>query len=83
MARRPGRKSKEEKLQLLKEQLLKKKEQREKIDEEIKVLESKIAELEQYFLLQETDKLKAILQKKGISLDKLAEAIEQDRIQLD
>ncbi|NLX64866.1 MAG: hypothetical protein GX022_08870 [Clostridiaceae bacterium] len=82
MAKKAGRKSRAEKLEILKEELRKKISEKEKINNEIKEISSKIAEIEQFLLLQKAAKLKETLDKKGISIDDVTEAIESGNLNL-
>ena len=82
MAKKAGRKSRIEKLEILKEELRKKISEKEKICKEIKEISSKIAEIEQFLLLQKAAKLKETLDKKGISIDEVTKAIENGDLNL-
>jgi|GEM_PF-1684831 len=82
MAKKAGRKSRIEKLEILKEELRKKIAEKEKINNEIKEISSKIAEIEQFLLLQKAAKLKETLDKKGISIDEVTKAIESGDLNL-
>jgi len=82
MAKKAGRKSRAEKLEILKEELRKKISEKEKICKEIKEISSKIAEIEQFLLLQKAAKLKETLDKKGISIDEVTKAIENGDLNL-
>ncbi len=78
-----GRKTPEKKLDQLKVHLEKKTAQRAAMDEEIKVIRSQIQEIEHAILIKETNKLKATLSKKGMTLEELTEAVEAGNFQLD
>lgn len=77
-----GRKTRSEKLEILKVDLQKKLAERVKLNEKIKEISAQIAEIEQYFLLQEATKLKETLDKKGISIDDVTKAIESGQLNL-
>lgn len=77
-----GRKTRSEKLEILKVDLQKKLAERVKLNEKIKEISAQIAEIEQYFLLQEAAKLKKTLDKKGISIDDVTNAIESGQLNL-
>lgn len=77
-----GRKTRSEKLEILKVDLQKKLAERDKLNEKIKEISAQIAEIEQYFLLQEAAKLKKTLDKKGISIDDVTKAIESGQLNL-
>lgn len=77
-----GRKTRSEKLEILKVDLQKKLAERAKLNEKIKEISAQIAEIEQYFLLQEAAKLKETLDKKGISIDDVTKAIESGQLNL-
>lgn len=77
-----GRKTRSEKLEILKVDLQKKLAERDKLNEKIKEISAQIAEIEQYFLLQEATKLKETLDKKGISIDDVTKAIESGQLNL-
>lgn len=80
--RKGGRKTRSEKLEILKVDLQKKLAERVKLNEKIKEISAQIAEIEQYFLLQEATKLKETLDKKGISIDDVTKAIESGQLNL-
>lgn len=80
--RRGGRKTRSERLEILKNDLKKKLEDKDKLNEEIKEISAQIAEIEQYFLLQEAAKLKETLGKKGMSIDDVTKAIESGHLNL-
>jgi hypothetical protein len=80
--RRGGRKTRSERLEILKNDLKKKLEDKDKLNEEIKEISAQIAEIEQYFLLQEAAKLKETLGKKGMSIDDVTKAIESGLLNL-
>jgi len=80
--RKGGRKTRGEKLEILKVDLQKKLAERDKLNEEIKEISAQIAEIEQYFLLQKAAKLKETLDKKGISIDDVTNAIESGQLNL-
>lgn len=77
-----GRKTRSEKLEILKVDLQKKLAERDKLNEKIKEISAQITEIEQYFLLQEAAKLKKTLDKKGISIDDVTNAIESGQLNL-
>lgn len=77
-----GRKTRSEKLEILKVDLQKKLTERDKLNEEIKEISAQIEEIEKYFLLQEAAKLKETLDKKGISIDDVTKAIESGQLNL-
>lgn len=80
--RKGGRKTRSEKLEILKVDLKKKLEDKDKLNEEIKEISAQIAEIEQFFLLQEAAKLKETLDKKGMSIDDVTKAIESGHLNL-
>lgn len=80
--RKGGRKTRSEKLEILKVDLQKKLAERDKLNEKIKEISAQITEIEQYFLLQEAAKLKKTLDKKGISIDDVTNAIESGQLNL-
>lgn len=77
-----GRKTRSEKLEILKVDLQKKLAERDELNEKIKEISAQIAEIEQYFLLQKAAKLKETLDKKGISIDDVTKAIESGQLNL-
>jgi cell division protein FtsB len=77
-----GRKTRVEKLEVLKANLDKKTQQRAVIDMEIKTIKAEIEKIEQDLLLKETSKLKTTLSKMGLSFEDVAAAIESGEIQL-
>lgn len=77
-----GRKTRSEKLEILKVDLQKKLAERDKLNEKIKEISAQIAEIEQYFLLQKAAKLKETLDKKGVSIDDVTKAIESGQLNL-
>lgn len=78
-----GRKTREEKLEILKVNLEKKIKQRTALDEEIKGIKTEIQEMEHALLIKETSKLKAMLLKKGLTMEELTEAVEKGNFILD
>lgn len=80
--RRAGRKTRQEKLVSLRETLKKKQEQKLKIEEDIKKIQEQIEEIENYFLIQETTRIKKLLEKQGLSLEDLTKAVEEGAIQI-
>lgn len=77
-----GRKTRSEKLEILKVDLQKKLAERDKLNEKIKEISAQIAEIEQYFLLQKAAKLMETLDKKGVSIDDVTKAIESGQLNL-
>ena len=77
-----GRKNRTDKLEMLNKDLVKKQAARASLDLEIKDIESQIAEIEHYFLLQETSKLKETLGKRGLSIEDVTKAIENGQLNI-
>lgn len=82
MGAKGGRKTREEKLEILKASLKQKVSLKEKLNEEIREIEKQISEIEQYYLIQEATKLKEVLDKKGISIEDISKAIENGNLNI-
>lgn len=72
-----GRKTKEEQLEILKNERVKKIEEAQKIKEEIQTIDNKIEELQNQILLKEAEESKLILSDINVSLVEIAKAIKE------
>lgn len=72
-----GRKSKEEQLEILKNEKAKKIDEAQKIKEEIQAIENKITELQDQILLKEAEESKMILSDFDVSLVEIAKALKE------
>ena len=77
-----GRKTKEEQLEILKNEKAKKIEEAQKIKEEIQAIENKITELQDQILLKEAEESKMILSDNNISLVEITKALKEGNFDL-